>query len=90
MFGLLEPPPIRDIERIECYIRVESQSWAPCKPSAAQPMKKRSGQGMKKTVKRRSRSAAALATARFRPRVVKSAKAYSRKAKTSIEDQIEP
>jgi hypothetical protein len=42
----------------------------------------------KKTVKRRSAPAAALGTPVFRKRVVKSAKAYSRKAKTrAAEDE---
>jgi stalled ribosome alternative rescue factor ArfA len=36
---------------------------------------------VKKTVKRRSAAAAALATPTYRKRVVKSAKAYSRKRK---------
>jgi hypothetical protein len=44
--------------------------------------KKRTGRKKpKKTVKRRSAAAAALATPFFRKRVVKSAKAYSRKGK---------
>ena len=45
--------------------------------------KQRSGRKMKpkKTVKRRSAAAAALATSLFRKRVVKSAKTYSRKGK---------
>lgn len=55
-------------------------------------MKKQSGRSVKaKTpVKRRSRSAAALANSRYRPRVVKSAKAYSRKTKTRAEEPLEP
>jgi hypothetical protein len=55
-------------------------------------MKKRSGHSMKAktTLKRRSGSAASLADSRYRPRVVKSAKAYTRKAKATLEDQIEP
>ena len=46
--------------------------------------KKRAGRKMKarKTVKRRSAAAAALATPVFRKRVVKNAKAYRRKGKT--------
>jgi len=46
--------------------------------------KKRTGRKMKpkKTVKRRSAAAAALATPVYRKRVVKSAKAYRRKGKT--------
>jgi stalled ribosome alternative rescue factor ArfA len=52
--------------------------------------KKRAGRKMKKTVKRRSAPAAALATPLYRKRVVKSAKAYSRKAKAPApEDQGE-
>ncbi len=45
--------------------------------------KKRASRRMKvkKTVKRRSAAAAALATPAYRKRVVKSAKAYSRKGK---------
>ena len=45
--------------------------------------KKRASRKMKskKTVKRRSAAAAALASPRFRKRVVRSAKAYSRKGK---------
>jgi stalled ribosome alternative rescue factor ArfA len=45
----------------------------------------------KKTVKRRSAAAAALATPAFRKRVVKSAKAYSRKGKVrAVDDEGEP
>jgi stalled ribosome alternative rescue factor ArfA len=54
--------------------------------------KKRAGRKMKpkKTVKRRSAPAAALATPLYRKRVVKSAKAYRRKAKASApEDEGE-
>jgi hypothetical protein len=40
----------------------------------------------KKTVKRRSASAASLADTRYRKRVVKSAKTYSRKGKTKAEE----
>jgi hypothetical protein len=44
----------------------------------------------KKTVRRRSAPAAALADPRYRKRVVKSAKAYSRKTKTqTAEDEDE-
>ena len=51
--------------------------------------KKRAGRRMKlrKTVKRRSAPAAALADARYRKRVVKSAKAYSRKAKAPLVEE---
>jgi stalled ribosome alternative rescue factor ArfA len=41
---------------------------------------------VKKTVKRRSAAAAALSTPVFRKRVVKSAKAYSRKGKPRAAD----
>jgi stalled ribosome alternative rescue factor ArfA len=41
----------------------------------------------KKTVKRRSAAAAALATPLFRKRVVKSAKAYSRKGKARMPEE---
>ena len=54
--------------------------------------KKRAGRKMKpkKTVKRRSAAAAALATPLYRKRVVKSAKAYTRKAKApALEDEGE-
>jgi hypothetical protein len=44
----------------------------------------------KRTVKRRSAPAAALADPRYRKRVVKSAKAYSRKGKPRVpEDETE-
>jgi hypothetical protein len=51
--------------------------------------KKRAGRSMKlkNPVKRRSASAAALADARYRKRVVKSAKVYSRKGKTALSDE---
>jgi hypothetical protein len=51
--------------------------------------KKRAGRRMKprKTVKRRSATAAALADARYRKRVVKSAKAYSREAKAPLVEE---
>ena len=42
---------------------------------------------LKNPVKRRSASAAALADARYRKRVVKSAKVYSRKGKTALSDE---
>jgi hypothetical protein len=50
--------------------------------------KKKTGRKMKvkTSVKRRSASAAALATPLYRKRVVKSAKAYSRKGKTRAVD----
>ena len=56
------------------------------KGSAGQ--RRRPGRKMKpkKTVKRRNAPAAALADPRYRKRVVKSAKAYSRKGKTVVED----
>jgi hypothetical protein len=41
----------------------------------------------RKTVKRRSAPAAALADARYRKRVVKSAKAYSREAKAPLVEE---
>jgi hypothetical protein len=48
--------------------------------------KKQAGRSMKlkNPVKRRSAAAAALADARYRKRVVKSAKAYSRKRKGAL------
>jgi hypothetical protein len=55
--------------------------------------KKRTSRRMKakKTVKRRSAAAAALATPAYRKRVVRSAKAYSRKGKDrAVEDEGEP
>jgi hypothetical protein len=50
--------------------------------------KKRAGRAMKqkKTVKRRSAAAASLADARYRKRVVKSAKTYSRKGRAKAEE----
>jgi hypothetical protein len=50
---------------------------------------KRAGRSMKlkNTVKRRSAAAAALADARYRKRVVKSAKAYIRKAKAPLVEE---
>jgi hypothetical protein len=54
---------------------------------------KRTGRKMKakKTVKRRSAAAAALATPEFRKRVVKSAKVYSRKGNVrAVDDEGEP
>ena len=50
--------------------------------------KKRAGRKMKpkKTVKRRSAPAAALATPLYRKRVVKSAKAYKRKGKAPADE----
>jgi hypothetical protein len=45
----------------------------------------------KRTIKHRSAAAAALATPAFRKRVVKSAKAYSRKGKArAVDDEGEP
>ncbi len=41
----------------------------------------------KKTVKRRSAAAAALASPLYRKRVIKSAKTYSRKAKTPAREE---
>jgi len=57
----------------------------------AKPNKRTSGKmKAKKTVKRRSPAAAALATPVFRKRVVKSAKAYSRKGKArAVDDEGE-
>jgi hypothetical protein len=51
--------------------------------------KKASGRKMqaKRTIERRDRFAVALQDARYRKRVVKSAKAYSRKAKPPPEDE---
>ena len=51
--------------------------------------KQRAGRSMKlkNPVKRRSASAAALADARYRKRVVKSAKAYSRKKKAALANE---
>lgn len=51
--------------------------------------KKRASRKMKpkKTVKRRSAAAAALATPAFRKRVVKNAKAYRRKGKAELEQE---
>ena len=51
--------------------------------------KKRAGSKMKpkKTVKRRSAAAAALASPRYRKRVVRSAKAYSRKGKVQAAEE---
>jgi stalled ribosome alternative rescue factor ArfA len=51
--------------------------------------KKRSGRKMKvkRTVKRRSAAAAALAGPLYRKRVVKSAKAYSRKDKARLREE---
>jgi hypothetical protein len=51
--------------------------------------KKRAGRKMKpkKTVKRRSAAAAALASPRYRKRVVRNAKAYSRKGKVQTPDE---
>jgi len=53
----------------------------------AKPNKRTGGKmKAKKTVKRRSSAAAALATPVFRKRVVKSAKAYNRKGKAQAVD----
>lgn len=51
--------------------------------------KKRSGRKVKvkKTVKRRSAAAAALAGPLYRKRVVKSAKVYSRKGKARMQEE---
>ena len=51
--------------------------------------KQRAGRSMKlkNPVKRRSAAAAALADARYRKRVMKSAKAYSRKGKTQFRNE---
>ncbi len=51
--------------------------------------KKRASRRMKvkKTVKRRSAAAAALATPRYRKRVVRSAKNYSRKGKARTHEE---
>ena len=51
--------------------------------------KKRAGRKMKpkKAIKRRSAAAAALAGPLYRKRVVKSAKAYTRKAKARMPDE---
>jgi hypothetical protein len=58
----------------------------------AKPRKRTGGKMQaKKTIKRRSAPAAALATPAFRKRVVKSAKAYSRKGKArAMDDEGEP
>jgi stalled ribosome alternative rescue factor ArfA len=64
---------------------VTSQS----KRSAGQ--RRRRGRKMKpkKTVKRRNAPAASLTDPRYRRRVVKSAKTYSRKGKTVVENENE-
>jgi hypothetical protein len=51
--------------------------------------KQRAGRSMKlkNPVKRRSAAAAALADARYRKRVMKSAKVYSRKRKAALGDE---
>jgi stalled ribosome alternative rescue factor ArfA len=51
--------------------------------------RKRTGRKMKpkKTAKRRSAAAAALATPLYRKRVVRSAKAYSRKGKARMREE---
>jgi hypothetical protein len=53
--------------------------------------RRRTGHKMKpkKTVKRRNAPAASLADPRYRKRVVKSAKAYSRKSKMVVDDENE-
>jgi hypothetical protein len=58
------------------------------KKGRARP-KQRTGRKMKvkKTVKRRSAAAAALATPLYRKRLVRSAKAYSRKRKARIREE---
>jgi stalled ribosome alternative rescue factor ArfA len=60
------------------------------KKGRARP-KQRTGRKMKvkKTVKRRSAAAAALATPLYRKRVVKSAKAYNRKGKARQREEAE-
>ena len=60
------------------------------KKGRARP-KQRTGRKMKakKTAKRRSAAAAALATPLYRKRVVKSAKAYSRKGKARQHEEAE-
>ena len=57
----------------------------------AKPRKRARGKmKAKKTVKRRSAAAAALATSVYRKRVVKSAKAYNRRDKTrAVDDEGE-
>jgi hypothetical protein len=52
-------------------------------------LRRRTGGKMKpkKTVKRRNAPAAALADARYRKRMVKSAKTYRRKGKLAVEDE---
>jgi hypothetical protein len=63
------------------YISEEGQVRTPA-------LKKRTGRGSKpkRTLKRRSAAAASLADPRYRKRVVKSAKAYSRKSKAAPRD----
>jgi hypothetical protein len=58
------------------YISEEAKARTPA-------LKKRIGSKAKRTVKRRSAAAASLADPRYRKRVVKSAKAYSRKGKAT-------
>jgi hypothetical protein len=60
------------------------------KKGRARP-KQRTGRKMKvkRTVKRRSAAAAALATPVYRKRVVRSAKAYSRKGKAQRREEAE-
>jgi hypothetical protein len=51
--------------------------------------KQRTKMKVKSTVKRRSAAAAALSTPLYRKRVVKSAKAYSRKSKALAREEAE-
>jgi hypothetical protein len=60
------------------------------KKGRARPKQRTGGKvKMKSTVKRRSAAAAALSTPLYRKRVVKSAKAYSRKSKALAREEAE-
>jgi hypothetical protein len=71
------------------YIRDQSPMAVTSHAKGRAGRTKRAGRKMKvrNTVKRRSAAAAALADARYRKRVVKSAKAYSRKSKPPPGDE---
>lgn len=76
----------------KAYIRDESPMPVTFEKGRARP-KQRAARKMKakKTVKRRDAAAAVLASPLYRKRVVKSAKAYSRKGKArAVEDEGEP
>jgi stalled ribosome alternative rescue factor ArfA len=76
------------MEGRNAYIRDENPMPVILAKSRARPKQRTGGKmKLKKTVKRRSAAAAALATPTYRKRVVKSAKAYSRKGKARTQGE---